>query len=276
MAGTLLLAPHGVDGGPGSAADHARAIRALGGWDEVRVGCIKAEPSVAAALDGAPPPVTVVPMLMSEGQIHHRLRAGLERLARPGTWRLTRPVGMSRGLPALVLARAAAACRDLGWPTLRTALLLVGHGTPRAAASALHARRLAATLAGRGFSDVAYALLEEPPTPARAAARLFGDGIVVVGLFLDNGPHGDADVRAALAEVARPFVYTGAVGADPGLVPLILALAADRSPGPAAVRAEDGAGDRHERQGQEHLVGALDPAHHPLGREARGAVEPVV
>lgn len=276
MTGTLILATHGVDGGPGSAADHARAIRTLGAWNEVRVGCLKAEPSVAAALVGAPPPLTVVPMLMSEGYIYGRLRAALERVAPSPTWRLTRPVGASPDLPALVLARAAAACRDAGWSAAGTALLLVGHGTPRAAASAAHARRIAAALAGRGFSDVGCALLEEAPTPARAAAALSGERIVAVGLFLDNGPHGDGDVRAALAEIDRPFVYTGAVGADRGLVPLILALATACSPEQGPVCSENRAGDRHQREGQQHMVGALHPAHDALRRDARLAAEPVV
>ena len=61
---------------------------------------------------------------------------------------------------------------------------------------------------------------------AEAAAALPGTAVVVVGLFLDDGPHGDADVRVALRVIDRPVVYSGAIGADAGLVPLILAQAA--------------------------------------------------
>lgn len=211
-----------MEGGPGSAGAHADAIRARGGWADVRVGCLKAEPSLADALAGAPPPVTVVPLLMAEGYIHGILRRRLAEAAPGGGWRLGAPIGSHAGLPGLVLRKAEAACRRCGWSGASTALLLVGHGTPRHAASAAHARAIAAALVGKGFSAVGAANLEEPPFPAAAVMALPADKIVAVGLFLDSGPHGDADVRAALAQAGRPVTYAGAVGADPAMVELIL------------------------------------------------------
>jgi sirohydrochlorin ferrochelatase len=112
----------------------------------------------------------------------------------------------------------------------RTALLLIGHGTPRHRGSADATRDQARRLAGSGFAAVAAAFLEEPPLPACAIAALPGEQAVAVGLFLDNGPHGDEDVRDALAPVGRPVACTGAIGADPALVPLILDQAAAVSP----------------------------------------------
>ena len=50
MPGTLVLATHGIVGGPGTAARHAHAIRRRGGWAQVRVGCLKAQPSLAEAM----------------------------------------------------------------------------------------------------------------------------------------------------------------------------------------------------------------------------------
>ena len=73
---------------------------------------------------------------------------------------------------------------------------------------------------------VGHALLEEPPYPAQTTAGLRGRRVLAVGLFLDDGPHGDRDVRAALRPIGRPSAYSGAIGADAGLVPLILAQAA--------------------------------------------------
>jgi sirohydrochlorin ferrochelatase len=225
MAGTLILATHGIAGGPGAAAGHAQAIRERGGWAQVRVGCLKAAPSLADAMADAPGPVTVVPLLMSEGFIHGTLRRRLRELAPDGGWRLTAPVGTSPSLAGLVLSRALASCREHGWSPSTTALLLIGHGTPRHGASAAHARSMADSLRYRSFAAVGHALLEEPPLPEVAAEALPGDRVVAVGLFLDNGPHGDADVRAAMAGVAKPVAYAGAIGADAGLVPLILARA---------------------------------------------------
>lgn len=226
MPGTLILATHGIAGGPGSATRHARAIRKRGGWTQVRVGCLKADPTLAEAMAGAPAPVTVVPLLMSEGVICGLMRRRLREIAPEGGWHLTVPVGAHPRLAVLALARALACCRRLGWRPAGTSLLLVGHGTPRHASSAEHARSVAALLAGRGFAAVGHALLEDRPLPGEAAAALPHAPVVAVGLFLDDGPHGDADVRAALRAIDRPVAYSGAIGADAGLVPLILAQAA--------------------------------------------------
>ena len=87
MAGTLILATHGIAGGPGAAAAHASAIRARSAWQEVRVGCLKAEPSLAEAMAGAPELVIVVPLLMSAGFIHEAGRA----LPRPSCSSATAP-----------------------------------------------------------------------------------------------------------------------------------------------------------------------------------------
>ena len=226
MGGTLILATHGIEGGPGVAIRHARAIRARGGWSEVRVGCLKAEPSLASALRHATGPIIVVPLLMAEGYIHGTLRRRVGELAPQGSWRMAAPVGLSPGLPELIHMRAEALRLAQGWPVAGTSLLLIGHGTPRHPASAAHVRAMAEALAGRGYAAVAAATLEERPLPRAAMASLAGERVIAVGLFLDDGPHGDADVRAALKGVDRPLAYAGAVGADEALVPLILAEAA--------------------------------------------------
>ena len=222
MAGTLVLATHGVRGGPGTAADHARSLRAGGGWAEVRVGCLKASPSLAEAMADAPRPVTVVPLLMSEGVIHDRLRSSLHQIAPEGGWRLTAPVGASPGLAGIVRERAMACCCRLGWSPEVTALLVIGHGTARSPASAEHAAVMAASLQGEGFAATAHALLEEAPLPDVAIAALAARQVVAVGLFLDEGPHGDDDVREALAQSGKAVVYAGPVGVDPALARLII------------------------------------------------------
>ena len=87
-----------------------------------------------------------------------------------------------------------------------------------------------------------------PGVPAALRGRLFsafargreGEDSTGLGLYvskhiveeyggtirLDDGPHGDADVRSALRATEKPVAYSGAIGADAGLVPLILAQAA--------------------------------------------------
>jgi sirohydrochlorin ferrochelatase len=199
------------------------AIRRTGRFDEVRVGCIKGCPDLAAALAGAPGPVTIVPLLMAEGFIHELMLRRLAVLPGAGVWRMAAPVGAHPGLTSLILRKAEAACGAQDWPMHRTGLLLIGHGTPRHRASADATRAEARRLGESGrFAATAAAFLEEPPLPAETAADLPGEHLVVAGLFLDNGPHGEDDVREALAPVRRPCCYTGAIGADPALVPLIL------------------------------------------------------
>jgi sirohydrochlorin ferrochelatase len=201
---------------------HAAAIRRLGCFAEVRVGCLKASPDLAAAVRDAPPPVCVVPLLMSEGYIFELLRRRLAELLAGRDWRLAAPVGTHPGLTALVRERAVAVLAAEGIPPARASLLLIGHGTPRHAGSAEATRAQAARLEGAGLAAVGVAFLEEPPYAAEAVAALPGDVVAVVGLFLDSGPHGDVDVRDALARAERPVLYAGAVGTDPGLVSLIL------------------------------------------------------
>lgn len=220
--GTLVLVTHGIEGGPGSAADHAAAIAKLGRFEEVRVGCIKGTPDLAAAIRDAPPPVCVVPMLMARGFIFDLMRRRLDDLPNAGRLVLAEPVGAHPGLTGLIRRLADAACDARGWRRDRTALLLLGHGTPRHGGSAEATREQVRRLEDAGYAAVADAYLEEAPFPAEAAAGLPGEQLVAVGLFLDNGPHGDADARAALAGIARPVGYTGALGADPALLPLIL------------------------------------------------------
>lgn len=228
MPGTLILATHGIAGGPGMAVEHARRIRRRSGWAQVRVGCLKSSPSLADALADAPDPITVVPLLMSEGVIHQAMRRRLCEIAPDGLWRLTAPLGHSPGLARLVLQRADACCRGSGWSPSGTSLLLIGHGTPRHRASAKHTAAMAEALRDCGFAAVGHALLEEPPLPAEAVGMLPGERVVAVGLFLDNGPHGDTDVRQALAGAARHVAYAGAIGGDRSLARLILAQAMTR------------------------------------------------
>ena len=267
MTGTLILATHGIAGGPGAAAAHASAIRARGGSAEVRVGCLKAEPVARqrpsrcaetghgrAAADGrglhpcrpASPPARDRPRLP---------------LAPHRPIRHQPPPVRPRPRPRPVAARSSRlAARDH-----RPAP--VGHGTPRHAASAAHTRAMAEALSRHGFFAVGHALLEVEPLPAPTATALPGDRVLAVGLFLDNGPHGDADVRAALADVSTPVAYAGAIGADPALVALILAGAAVVVEHP--VGTDHRADDRRRRPSAARDVPAASAPRSRPGRAAR-------
>lgn len=223
--GTLILVTHGIEGGPGVAADHAAVIRQFDRHEEVRVGCLKAAPELAEAFVDAPPPVVIVPLLMSDGYIFDLVQRRLASLPAADLRNMTPPVGQHPALAELLLRSADQVCRKRGWIRSGTSLLLIAHGTPRHCGSARHAQEQAQRLAEAGFAAVAISFLEEPPLPEHAVAGLPLGPVVAVGLFVDNGPHGDEDVRAALAPVADRVAYTGAIGADPAIIPLILAQA---------------------------------------------------
>jgi sirohydrochlorin ferrochelatase len=231
--GSLLLVTHGVEGRPGVAAAHAKALSSQGFVPDVRIACLKGEPGLDEALAGARHPVVVVPLLMADGFIMRLLR---DRLAGEIDVTLRQPVGVDPRLAALIAGKAIDACARRGWPPEASTLLLVGHGTPRHAGSAAAVERHAAVIAAEGtFADVRTAYLDQAPFLVETAASL-DRPCVAVGLFVDDGPHGRDDVLEALAGAKVMVAYVGAIGADPGIVELIAATASIRRAGCGSAR----------------------------------------
>jgi len=223
-AASLLLVTHGIRGGPGAAADLARALEATGCFRAVRVGCHKALPDMAEALDLLPPgPVIAAPLLMAEGWIFNAISRRLADHPRAVEVSLAPAVGTHPDLWRLVEARALALCDRHAWAPETTTLLLAGHGTPRHAGAAATTRAVATSIAARGtFADVRAGFLDESPELADVAAGLGSGPCVAVGFFVDNGPHGRDDVAEALAAAPGPVAYTGAVAADEAVLPYLL------------------------------------------------------
>lgn len=221
----LVLCAHGARGVAGAAARHAGALRRGGHFARVEACALYGEPRLEAVLGAiAVGPVTVLPFMMAEGYTLERLA---ERLAtcRPDA-RLIGALGAQRGMADILVARALKGCRAHERDPGDTALLLVGHGTTRNAASAATARRHAAVIRERGlFAEVALAFLDESPSVAEAVAELASPFIAAVGFLTDAGTHGAGDVARLLAETGRPGVYFGPIGPDPALLPLIVAQA---------------------------------------------------
>jgi sirohydrochlorin cobaltochelatase len=170
--------------------------------------------------------VYLVPMLMAEG---YTLRAMLRRLEGGRELSVCRPVGANPRLAELIGRKAQAARIAQGWAAEDTALLLVGHGTERHAASGATTRRHAAELAARGgFAEAAVAFLDQAPTIAAAVARLSAPRCVAVGLFLDRGEHGEQDIPRLLATTGHQTVYAGPIGTDPEIATLIIEQVRER------------------------------------------------
>jgi sirohydrochlorin cobaltochelatase len=206
--------------------DHARALDRRGALAPVGVCALYGAPRLEAWLDQlGEEAVRLVPFMMAEGYTFDRLR---ERVAaHPNGTRIqvARPVGVHPGLSGLIARRAHGACLEAGWDPAETALLLVGHGTTRHAASTrtakAHARRLARD---GGFAEVATAYLDDDPGVADAVSRLRAPACVSVGFFTDAGDHGRDDVPELLAQTARPTRYAGPIGPQAPMRRIILDL----------------------------------------------------
>lgn len=216
-----MLASHGIAGGPGVAARHAERLSASGHYRSVHAACLHGAPSLEDVLGSMPDGrVEVLPLLIADG---HTM-AGLRR--RASAYRnveLGAPIGERPGFDALILEKAEAHCAARGWAPGGVTLLLVGHGSARFPGSGRAVRRHVMACAARGrFAGVAGALLEERPHLGDVITRPSERPCVVLGLFMDEGPHGRDDVLEALARARGPALYAGAVGSDERLLSLIL------------------------------------------------------
>ncbi|MDW8341443.1 MAG: CbiX/SirB N-terminal domain-containing protein [Geminicoccaceae bacterium] len=236
---SLVIATHGVAGGPGVAAEHARALAEELPALSVAFGCVKGEPPIEEVVHRVPGPAVVVPLLMAEGFIFELLR---ERLSAVAHLRIAPPIGTRPELAALVADAAAARARREGWEARESLLLLVGHGTPRHPRSGATAEALAQRLHGTpGFAAVEVAFLEQSPRLAERLPALARRRVVTVGLFVDAGPHGKDDVEEILARAPGPVVYTGPIGRLAAMRGLIRACAGIA---PAFRRRDRAAADR--------------------------------
>ena len=215
---TWLLATHGIDGGPGIAATHARR---LAPGRDVRVGCLRGRPELAEATESLDDDAVILPLLMVRGFIYDRM---LERIPERLHARITPPLGEHPALLDLVEHRARSLARSRGWNPSTTDLLLIGHGTTRHSASDRTVLDHTAAARQWGFASVTPAFLDAPPQLEEIVADLRTTACVAIGYFIDPGPHGIDDVREALTPLADQVAYEGPLGTDPLITDLIADL----------------------------------------------------
>ncbi len=241
VAEGLLLVGHGSRRGDPAAermlARHAASLAAGAGFAEVATATLFGGAGPAAALCRiATPRVAIVPVFMSDGYYVRELlparlteKTGFAGGARPAL-RLCPPVGLDPLLASLVADRAGTACRDFGLEPTACSLLIVGHGSTKGPDSREATERQAGRVRATGrFAAVLTAYLEEPPAIAAALETLPGL-VVIVALFAAAGLHAGRDIVEAIAATHREdVIYLGAIGEDPGLVPVIRRCAATRT-----------------------------------------------
>jgi sirohydrochlorin cobaltochelatase len=219
----LVLCTHGIRGHPGAAIEHAARLQERSLFAEVHACAYRGTPGLAETLaTSRARNICLAPLLMAEG---FTLRMMLRKVGQHDQSRLAvcRPIGAHPKLAEVMADMAQGACAAQDWTPRETALLVVGHGTVRHPDSGLTARRHAAHIAAtKTFREVAVAFLDEPPGIDEALAGLTSSRCVVVGLFIDRGEHGEADIPRTLAAGVHPAIYAGPVGSDPRITDLLL------------------------------------------------------
>jgi sirohydrochlorin ferrochelatase len=175
---------------------------------------LAADGSLARALDAAPPGarVLVFPHFMSDGWFVSDLLPRRIATARPVA--ILPPLGLDPALPALCLARAAAAARAAGFDPATTRLALAAHGSPGDPRPARAARAAAATIAAAGvFRAVGTCFVEEPPFLAEGLGE---EGpAVCLPFFATRAGHVTEDLAEAAAEAGFAGPILDPIGLDP-------------------------------------------------------------
>lgn len=242
---TLVLAGHGSHVSPASSDPlfaHADRLSDASAFDEVLVAVWQGEPHLRTALRRARADrITVVPVMMAGGyftdQVFPReLRlTGGEPVDAAKSVRYTAPVGSHPALADVIVRRAETAL-DGTVSRGDVSLALVGHGTPLHQASGVSTRDHAQRLRARDrFEEVRPYYLDQDPKVHGLTARMATDDIVVVPLFVSDGPHAREDIPRAIGLPTDPagptdidghrVWYTGAIGTDPTLATVIKDLA---------------------------------------------------
>lgn len=250
----LLLVGHGSQLSAESAAPvyaAGRRIRDLALFDEVREVFWKEEPRICDALNMLlSEQVFVVPVFLAEGYFTGRIiprELGLsDGRCGPGFPRLTYcpPLGTHPRMAEMVLDRATAACDLSDAERHDTALVIVGHGTPRCSTSGDTVHRVAHRLrALELFGSVHCGFLDEEPRIEKVLEAVPEPNIVLVPFFIAEGWHTrvtiprDLRLQASLTRRGGKSIwYASPVGTLPQIADVILEIAGSagaRRPGAA-------------------------------------------
>lgn len=238
MSVALVVAAHGSHYNAGAALPAWRCvdkIRQLGLFDEVTAAFWKEQPSLGTVLDGLTSEhIIVVPLFSSEGYFS---QAVLPAELQPRQHvKITSTVGSSDYFAPIVADRIEKALTDAEIPPPETAVVIVGHGTPRHKHSSGTTEYQAVLMRKTGrFAEVHTAYLDQEPYIAAIEGVVASPTIVVVPFFIAEGLHTQEDIPEALGLTdplyAPQFIknhcilYTPPVGLEDDLYQVVLQLA---------------------------------------------------
>lgn len=236
---TLVLAGHGSHLNANSSAPVralAAEMRRRGGFDEVRLGFWKEEPSLSRCLDDcADPEVVVVPVFISNGYftksvIPREMRLTGALTERNGQRiRYTAPVGADPAFAQVIIERA----REAG-ATADDAVAVLGHGTRRESESERNILATAERVRATGaFAEAGAIFLDQEPGMLDLLTLFSATTVVVVPFFIAEGWHVGQTIPADLAlegaetrRDGRVVRYARAAGAHPAVADVVAKLAA--------------------------------------------------
>ncbi len=221
---SLILAVHGSARGPGASAPARAAAAQLmttGGFEEVVVAALKEPPGVSATLQSIQGrPVWVVPFFLAEGWFTGMVLPR-ELDAAGVDYEIFRPLGASPRIVDLVLERAQTCPHE----PARTALVVIGHGTPRAETSCLTARDVVKAIVARGdYAEAAAVFTDDEPPLASLGDLTSTPHVVAVPMFAGAGFHAAALASEIALGPGRRLDIAPPVGTSPLVPDAILAL----------------------------------------------------
>lgn len=236
MARALVLVGHGSSKNPNTRkpiCHIVNEIRRRGLFAEVRCGLLKQDPRVCKCLDPLESnEIVVVPFFISDGYYTQSVIPNCLKLnAIPDKQiHYTRAVGSHPLFAELILKHAVSA----GWQS-GDALVVMGHGTPKNPASGINVYLQAERLRqAHPREEIVTTFIDESPFVTEVWALCQARRIFVVPLFIGDGWHVTETIPEDLGLVndqarrgERELFMTSAVGTDPQLIEVVLALAAD-------------------------------------------------
>ncbi|MCX6892205.1 MAG: cobalamin biosynthesis protein CbiX [Verrucomicrobia bacterium] len=262
----LVLVGHGSTQSLESGApvtQHAAALRRRQLFAEVREAFWKQAPQLSGVLSSLTAPrLFIVPIFISEGFFSDRVipgalglrlegQADYSRVQRRGPQTLfyCRPVGTHEGMTGILLARAREVLERFPFPRppdpKETTLFIAGHGTEQDENSRRTVTRHVEMIRALDLYAAVHAVfIEEAPRIGECYQIARTRNIVVVPLFIGDGPHVREDIPVLLG-APKPAVeqrlasgqpgwrnpteaqgkrvwYASSVGGDPGVAEVIL------------------------------------------------------
>lgn len=195
---SVILASHGSRGRQVDdlMASIARELRDEPGVGEVLLAFHQGSPTFEGVLGLVSGDlVLVVPVFMAEGYYTHQvLRPQILKHPRASVldlW-MSPALGSHDLMRALLLERCRTILKETKWDPQKTAVVILGHGTPRSSSSSLTTVAAAAELESQQVSRIVIpAFISDTPTPQESLEGINVEQVLIVPFLLGGGLHAD-------------------------------------------------------------------------------------